>query len=78
MRTIFYRNEFDEHDKELKIVAQAHCKVGRNPICLALRFASEKRANPIIENRYPLERINDALQRIIDRKVKGRSVIVMG
>ena len=61
--------------KEGKVVTSvAGCK---RDLELALRFASEKRANPIIENRYPLERINEALQRIIDRKVKGRSVIVM-
>ena len=44
---------------------------------LSLQFANEKRANPIITNRIPLEKINDAIQLIIDRKIKGRSVIMM-
>jgi len=60
--------------KEGKVVTSvAGCK---RDLELVLRFASQKRANPIIENRMPLARINDALQLIIDRKVKGRSVIV--
>lgn len=52
----------------------AGCK---RDIELALAYANEGRAKPIIENRMPLEKINDAITLIIERKVKGRSVIVM-
>ena len=56
------------------LTSVAGCK---RDIELALQFANKKRANPIITNRIPLEKINDAIQLIIDHKVKGRSVIMM-
>jgi propanol-preferring alcohol dehydrogenase len=60
--------------KEGKVVTSvAGCK---RDLELVLQFASQGRANPIIQNRFTLEKINDAIQLIIDRKVKGRSVIV--
>jgi len=56
------------------LTSVAGCK---RDVELALQFANEKIANPIITNRIPLEKINDAIQLIIDRKIKGRSVIMM-
>ena len=43
---------------------------------LSLRYANEGRISTIVANRIPLEKVNEAIQLIIDRKVKGRSVIV--
>lgn len=42
---------------------------------LSLRYADEGRITTIVANRVPLEMVNEAIQLIIDRKVKGRSVI---
>ncbi len=42
---------------------------------LSLRYADEGRITTIVANRVPLEMVNEAIQMIIDRKVKGRSVI---
>jgi propanol-preferring alcohol dehydrogenase len=43
---------------------------------LSLRYANEGRITTVVSNRIPLEKVNEAIQMIIERKVKGRSVIV--
>ena len=60
--------------KEGQIISSvAGCK---KDVQLALEFASKGKLKVVIENRMPLEKINEAIQLLIERKVKGRSVIV--
>ncbi|MGI6628962.1 MAG: alcohol dehydrogenase catalytic domain-containing protein [Bacillota bacterium] len=60
--------------KEGQIISSvAGCK---KDVQLALHFASKGQIKVVIENRFPLEKINEAIQLLIERKAKGRSVIV--
>jgi D-arabinose 1-dehydrogenase-like Zn-dependent alcohol dehydrogenase len=44
---------------------------------VALHFGNQRKANPIITNKIKLEESNDAIDPIINQKIKGRSVIAM-
>jgi len=61
--------------KEGKVITSvAGCK---RDLEMVLHLAGRKLVSPVIQNRFPLDKINEAITLIVERKVKGRSVIVM-